>query len=246
MNNQSIYEGFDDQRPTSNLVKRYGSCSLTYHNDAYPGTAKWARAQTGAITPSDADSIPAISKWFDREYIGGPAGYGCRWQLTQFAARQPQREYGSMQRSLPCFLEACSCRYLAEHVYERHMISTFLNWLQFEPADSVGSVSNCAAINRIFGNPSGIPGSTLQNISPIQKLGQELSCFAPLSCVDNTRVTEFFILNSGVNVIKTFVRKSVMSDLEDHLLISNRYLAMLKIRLPFQTTDQGGKRFGHG
>jgi hypothetical protein len=96
---------------------------------------------------------------------------------------------------------------LAEHIWEKHFVKTFLNWLSFNPAGGDGPVATCALVNTVFNTQSTTVGSQFQTQTPAQALANVVSCFGG-SCPDNNRVSEFYILESGINLAKTVVSYS--------------------------------------
>jgi hypothetical protein len=92
---------------------------------------------------------------------------------------------------------------LAEHIYEKHFIATFLKWLVYNGYD-YGSVTSCAVVINVFGRVSTTNGSPFAATNPISQLAAAFSCFGG-NCADNTRVSEFFILNRDINLMKTIV-----------------------------------------
>jgi len=83
------------------------------------------------------------------------------------------------------------------------MISSFLRWLIFtdrrrgQAIVLVPPVATCPQLNGIFGTRSPTANSPFANQTPLQTMALALS--------DRTRVSEFFILNSDINTMKTVI-----------------------------------------
>ena len=92
---------------------------------------------------------------------------------------------------------------LAEHIWEKHFVKTFLNLLSFNP-DGDGPVATCNLVNAVFNTVSTSVGSQFENQTPAQALANTVSCFGG-NCPDNNRVSEFYILENGINQVKTVV-----------------------------------------
>jgi hypothetical protein len=160
-----------------NIFKRaYGTCSVTYDNNNYPSTAKSTQLPPDN---SKADGMPQITKWIDWSIFQGsvPTFRICDWRVVQYPNRQPNREYAT------------------EHVFEKHLIASFLKWAQKPFGLCVRA--DCTKINNVFNRVSQTAGSPFVGNRPANVLSNQLS--------DNTRLNEFFILEAEVNTAKTVI-----------------------------------------
>lgn len=78
------------------------------------------------------------------------------------------------------------------------MIANFLEWIKYGNGVLTPVYPGCTAINNIWNTPSTTTNSPLFGIRPVAAMAAALS--------DNTRVAEFFILNSDINNVKQTVR----------------------------------------
>lgn len=98
---------------------------------------------------------------------------------------------------------------IAEHVWEKHFIKTFLNWLSYDSGEGHGAITDCAGKKSIFNTLSTTANSQFNRWTPAQALANAITCYGG-NCPDNNRVSEFLILEAGVNGMKTRVRISVV------------------------------------
>ncbi|KAE9364748.1 hypothetical protein N431DRAFT_520352 [Stipitochalara longipes BDJ] len=163
-----------------------GAFTISYNLPDYPSTA----SSTSAANPPNgaADGIAAISKWWDRLDNNNPMG--CTSTLNKFPQRQASPDGAPHE-------------YATEHIWEKHFVKTFLNWLSFNP-EGDGPVATCALVNAVFNTPSTTTGSQFNGKTPAQALANVVSCFGG-SCPESNRVSEFYILESGINQVKTVI-----------------------------------------
>jgi hypothetical protein len=182
-----------------------GTFTISYTLPDYPSTA----SSTSAANPPNgaADGIAAISKWWDRLDNNNPTG--CTSTLHQFPQRQASsdgtpHEYASKSFQRELNISDSANLLSAEHIWEKHFVKTFLNWLSFNPAGGDGPVATCALVDSVFNTQSTTAGSPFVGQTVAQALANTVSCFGG-SCPDNSRVGEFYILESGINQVKTIV-----------------------------------------
>jgi hypothetical protein len=159
----------------SHLFKRYNLCNgaIDYDNNNYPSTSH----SPGSNDPTKADNIPVISKWWDYDLIATPTWEICHWQLIQEPARVVPHEYAT------------------EHVFEKHLIKSFLMWVTNENRICGFLRATCGTAISVFNTVT--PNTVFAARSPLQQMADALS--------DNNRLGEFYILRDKINTAKTVV-----------------------------------------
>lgn len=99
---------------------------------------------------------------------------------------------------------------IAEHIWEKHFIKTFLNWLSYDSGEGHGAVTDCAGKRAVFDTLSTTANSPFNQMTPAQALASSITCYGG-NCPDNNRASEFLILEAGVNGMKTRVRILIVS-----------------------------------
>lgn len=67
--------------------------------------------------------------------LQGGLAYMCTWSLVLFPNRQGAQEYASKSaQGLELAFEKHANPRIAEHIYERHFLSSYLDWLTYNPS----------------------------------------------------------------------------------------------------------------
>jgi hypothetical protein len=193
---------FSSRRDQAPILRKRGTelkkvnCGIEYTIPNYPGTAKEANPRT-----NDAGHMPDITKngWWDftdNAFATSPAI--CYRTLRKTADRIPGKEYAT------------------EHVYEKHILKMYLNWLSYDMTEdnggfAAGKIANCDTMKNVFHKKSSDSNSKFKNISPAQALAETLSC-SGTKCAATDRLSEFYILDDNVNKLKENVLGEMRKD----------------------------------
>ncbi|KAH4076814.1 hypothetical protein HBI25_152000 [Parastagonospora nodorum] len=164
----------------------------------YPSTAKEGNAAQGepARTAGRYQEITRNGWW---DYTDRPFDSGmCYRYLRRTADRSPGKDYAT------------------EHIYEKHIVKMYLNWLSFEYTEQnggfhAGRVADCNTMNRVFNTKSQSPNSIFRDVTPAQALANTMSCYGG-RCPTKDRIGEFFILEESINKLKENVLGEMRKD----------------------------------
>lgn len=184
------------------------NCGLSFEFPAYPSTTR-ARSVVNGEPTGSAGSISEITAngWWDWEDVN-PTGV-CSRRLRKTTIRQ---QHGQ--------------EYATEHIYEKHIVKMFLNWLSFDMTEDnggfdAGRVTDCTTMKKLFGSKSSDASSSFYSVTPAQKLANQVTCFGT-NCPDNSRVSEFFILEASVNGLKENILGEMRKDADFKLLTCDK------------------------
>lgn len=193
-----------DLRSRATELKKV-NCGITYTLPDYPSTAKENNPRN-----NDAGSITAITDngWWDyTDDLFVPAPDLCYRTLRKTTDRQPNKEYAT------------------EHIYEKHIVKMFINWLSYDMTEdnggfAAGKIATCDTMKNVFNKKSTDPNSKFKDITPAQALANTMSC-SGTGCPATDRLSEFYILEENVNKLKENVLGEMRKDADFKYLTCN-------------------------
>lgn len=185
-----------------------GSLEILMDFPNYPSTAKEVNAAHGEPLRS-AGTYRDITNngWWDYTDTAFASGM-CYRMLRETNTRSPGKEYAT------------------EHIYEKHIVKMYLNWLSFDMTEdnggfAAGKVASCDTMRNVFNTKSSDPNSPFKDITPAQALANAMSCYGGSRCPSNDRLSEFFILEDSINKLKENVLGEMRRDADFKMLTCN-------------------------
>jgi hypothetical protein len=165
------------------------ACGIAFTFPGYPETTK--SGNTPPENPRSAGTVALITNngWWD--FVDENPNGVCFRRLRKTKDRVPRTEYAT------------------EHIYEKQLIKLYFNWLAYDMTEESGfesgKVADCnTVVKPLFQTKSSDAKSKFNTISPAQKLANEISCLGG-TCPDDSRASEFYILQKDVNGLKAIL-----------------------------------------
>jgi hypothetical protein len=163
-------------------------CGIELGFPDYPSTTKSDEAFGTGENAKSAGTIADIANnaWFDLEDLN-PTGV-CNRKLRGTNTRQPGKEYAT------------------EHIYEKHVVTMYLDWPSFNFTDEKGGfdarkLATCPTMEAVFDQTSTTPNSPCNPVMPAQALADRVTLFDS-GCPKADRADGLYILESSINGLR--------------------------------------------
>jgi hypothetical protein len=194
---------FSSRRSAPRYLQRRtkDKCGISYDFPGYPETTKGDGGEKSNSAGTFSD-ITSNGWWsaIDQPFQSGM----CHRKLQKPTTRTPGTQYAT------------------EHIYEKQIVTAYLNWLTFDFTEenggfNAGHIADCPTMRLVFNRRSTTPGSQFSGTTPAQALANAMSCFGK-GCPATDRQSEFYILQSDINGLKAIVLGQMRADADFRLL----------------------------